>query len=383
VRVLFTVQGQGRGHLTQAIATAEVLRAAGHELVGVAAGNHPGRDLPDFFMDAFAAPVTMLPSPGFIFQKDRGVDLPGTLMHAARHLSTWRESLERLQAIVDETRPDVVVNFFEPLMGLLQAIRPLSVPVVAVAHQFALLGAAAGAPPGTPEGPWWLKAFIRFVGFRQWKLGLSFSMADAAVASPDRVIVVPPLLRRRVLSYQTHAGDYVLVYVATHGYAELIRPWHAANPDIPLKCFYDRPGAPKVETVDANLSFHALDGEEFLRQMAGCRAVMCTAGFESVCEAAFLGKPVLMVPLDHHHEQRLNAQDAERAGVAIGNPTFDLDALSRLPTEVDREWFRAWCLEGDVRLLDVLQRIVRPEHGRRVDRSRAASKAAVEKLTAA
>jgi uncharacterized protein (TIGR00661 family) len=112
--------------------------------------------------------------------------------------------------------------------------------------------------------------------------------------------------------------------------------------------------------VDATLSFHALDGEEFLRQMAGCRAVMCTAGFESVCEAAFLGKPVLMVPLDDHHEQRLNAIDAERAGVAIGHPTFDLSALSRLDDRVEREWFRAWCLEGDVRVVDALERIAEP-----------------------
>jgi uncharacterized protein (TIGR00661 family) len=357
MRVLFTVQGMGRGHLTQAIATAEVLRAAGHELIGVVAGNHPGRDLPAFFKDAFSAPVTMLASPGFIFQKDRGVDLPGTLLHAARHTSTWRESLERLHAIVEEARPDVVINFFEPLMGLLQTIRPLSVPVVAVAHQFALLGPEAGAAAGTPVAPWWLKVFIRFVGFRQWKLALSFTMAEAAVRSREKVVVVPPLLRRRVLDLEPSRGDYVLVYVATHGYAAALRAWHVTHPDVPLKCFYDRPGAPKVEVVDASLSFHALDAEEFLLQMAGCRAVMCTAGFESVCEAAFLGKPVLMVPLDHHHEQRLNALDAERAGVAIGHPTFDPEALSRI-ADRDLEWFRAWCLEGDVRLVDALERIV-------------------------
>jgi uncharacterized protein (TIGR00661 family) len=351
------VQGQGRGHLTQAIAAAEVLRAGGHELVGVVAGNHPGRDLPGFFAGAFDAPVTMLSSPGFIFQRDRGVDLPGTLLHAARHFSTWRESLERLAAAVDRSRPDVVINFFEPLTGLLQMLRPLPVPVVAVAHQFALLGPGAGAPVGTPVAPWWLKAFIRFVGCRQWKMALSFTPADTQVTTPDRVIVAPPLLRRRVLSYQRQDGEYVLVYVATHGYAEHVREWHRTHPDLRLHCFYDRPGAPKVEVVDESLSFHALDGEEFLRLMASCRAVMCTAGFESVCEAAFLGKPVLMVPLDHHHEQRLNALDAERAGVALGHATFDLDALSRLPERADTEWFRAWCLEADVWLLDVVDRI--------------------------
>jgi uncharacterized protein (TIGR00661 family) len=350
--------------LTQAIAAAEVLSAAGHELVGVVAGNHPGRDLPAFFTSAFTAPVTMLPSPGFIFQKDRGVDLPGTLLHAARHFGTWRESLERLSAIVEDQRPDVVLNFFEPLTGLLQAIRPLPVPVVGVAHQFALLGPEAGAAPGTPVAPWWLRAFIRFVGLRQWKMALSFTPADTRVSSRRTVIVAPPLLRRRVLSYQRDDGDYVLVYVATHGYAEHIRMWHREHPHVRLHCFYDRPGAPKVDRVDDTLSFHALDGEEFLRLMAGCRAVMCTAGFESVCEAAFLGKPVLMVPLDHHHEQRLNARDAERAGVAIGHTGFDLDALSSLPESANREWFRAWCLEADVWLLDTLERIVGLEPAR-------------------
>lgn len=346
-----------------------MLRSAGHELVGVVAGNHPGRDLPAFFASAFDAPVTMLPSPGFIFQKDRGVDLPGTLLHAARHVGAWRESLERQSAIVDDLRPDVVINFFEPLTGLIQVVRPLPVPVIAVAHQFALLGPNAGAPTGTPVGPWWLRAFIRFVGFRQWKMALSFTPAETRVTSPGRVIVAPPLLRRRVLSYQRQDGDYVLVYVATHGYAEHIRMWHRHHPDVRLHCFYDRPGAPDVEVVNENLSFHALDGEEFLRLMAGCRAVMCTAGFESVCEAAFLGKPVLMVPLEHHHEQRLNAADAERAGVAIGHPTFDLDALSRLPHHGEREWFRAWCLEADVWLVDTLERIAGAQVATRRGRS--------------
>jgi len=357
VRILFTVQGQGRGHLTQAIAAHEVLSAGGHELVGVAAGNHPGRDLPSFFRDSFPAPVTMLGSPGFIFRQDRGVDLPATLAHAARHAGTWRRSLAQLGEIIEGARPDVVINFFEPLMGLRQALRPLDVPVISAAHQFALLGPRAGAPAGTPVGQWWLRAFIRMVGFRSTKLALSFRPGDESATPGRDVVVAPPLLRRRALRLQPTDGDYVLIYVATHGYAESVRAWHAANPATPLRCFYDRPGAPKVERVDDTLSFYALDGELFLDMMAGCRAVMCTAGFESVCEAAFLGKPVLMVPLEGHDEQALNALDGERAGVAIASKDFDLNALARLPARMSQEGFRAWCLEADVRLLDLVERV--------------------------
>ena len=43
MRVLFTVQGEGRGHLTQALAVYRSLSRQGHELVGVVVGS-PERD---------------------------------------------------------------------------------------------------------------------------------------------------------------------------------------------------------------------------------------------------------------------------------------------------------------------------------------------------
>jgi uncharacterized protein (TIGR00661 family) len=360
MRVLFTVQGQGRGHLTQAIAAWEVLSRAGHELVAVVAGNHPGRALPTFFTESFPAPVLVVPSPGFVFRADRGVDLPATLAHAVRHTRTWTRSLRSLRATIDETRPDLIVNFFEPLTGMLYLLRPPPVPVLAAAHQFALLGPGSGAPEGTPTAAWWLRTFIRFVGFRAWKYALSFRPGSAAASlSRDGVVIAPPLLRRRVLDLVSEPGDYVLVYMATHGYADVVRAWHAHHPGVRLHCFYDRPGWPAVETVGPNLTFHQLDAEKFLHLMAGCRAVMCTAGFESVCEAAYLGKPVLMVPLGGHDEQRLNARDGARSGVAISHPEFDLDALARLPERADTEWFRAWCLRGSSVLLETVEGVAR------------------------
>ena len=61
--------------------------------------------------------------------------------------------------------------------------------------------------------------------------------------------------------------------------------------------------------------------------MAGCRAYATTAGFESICEAMYLGKPVLMVPA--HIEQDCNAHDAMRAGAGIISDSFDLKPLLR------------------------------------------------------
>lgn len=66
-----------------------------------------------------------------------------------------------------------------------------------------------------------------------------------------------------------------------------------------------------------HLSFHQIDDVKFLNRMAGCRAYASTAGFESICEAMYLGKPVLMVPA--HIEQDCNAYDAYRSGAGIGD----------------------------------------------------------------
>ena len=73
----------------------------------------------------------------------------------------------------------------------------------------------------------------------------------------------------------------------------------------------------QVDIALPNITLSGLGGDDFLQDMAGCRAVICTAGFETVCESAFLGKPVMIIPSRNHFEQLCNAVDARRAGLAF------------------------------------------------------------------
>jgi len=61
--------------------------------------------------------------------------------------------------------------------------------------------------------------------------------------------------------------------------------------------------------------------------MAKCSAYASTAGFESICEAMYLGKPILMVPTAGHYEQKCNALDAELSGAGISSNEFNLSNL--------------------------------------------------------
>ena len=43
MKILFIIQGEGRGHLTQALSLRQKLMAEGHEIVGVLVGKSPAR----------------------------------------------------------------------------------------------------------------------------------------------------------------------------------------------------------------------------------------------------------------------------------------------------------------------------------------------------
>ena len=77
------------------------------------------------------------------------------------------------------------------------------------------------------------------------------------------------------------------------------------HPHTRLHFFWDQPDAPEELKVDDTLTFHRINDEKFLKMMAGCKAFATTAGFESVCEALYMGKPCMLIPA--HVEQECNA----------------------------------------------------------------------------
>ncbi len=77
--------------------------------------------------------------------------------------------------------------------------------------------------------------------------------------------------------------------------------------------------------------------------------IVTTAGFESVCEAAYLSKPAMMIPQPKHYEQACNAIDGQRAGIGVAADRFDLDQLLDYLPKYDTQLsirFRAWHWQG-------------------------------------
>ena len=145
------------------------------------------------------------------------------------------------------------------------------------------------------------------------------------------------------------------MYLLHADLAPAVAAWSAAHPERPVHVFWDRTDVPDTLAATPSLTYHRLNGPRFLDLMARCHALACTAGFESVCEAMYLGKPVLMLPVRGHFEQHGNARDAEAAGAGLHRPTFDLDALlAHAPPPVPG--FRAWADSAEAVIVREIER---------------------------
>ena len=357
LRVLFVVQGEGRGHMTQALALGEMLRARGHAVVGCVVGAGRWRGVPAFFERAVGTPVETVESPAFAARADGRIRAAATVAQTVRRLDRYGASLDRIEAAVERAEPDVIVSFYEGLAGAYAFLRPLDVPVVAVAHQFMTGHPAYPLLPGQPVQRAALGAYTRLAGFGA-SVRLALSFYDAGRYEPrDRV--VPPLLRRGLFALGGRETDgSVLVYLMDPALAPPVVAWSDRHPGVRVHVFSD------TEPVAHSpaLTFHGLSGRAFLERMAVARGVVCTAGFESVSEAMWLGRPALMVPTPDHYEQRCNAADAAAHGAGWAAETLDLDPfLDRLDADdaaaraAATAGFRAWVAQAEDRAVGAIE----------------------------
>ncbi|MDR0566910.1 MAG: glycosyltransferase [Prevotellaceae bacterium] len=340
MKYIFIVQGEGRGHLTQAIAMRNLLESRGDEVVETLVGKNRRAELPAFFAEKMRpCPIATFESPHFLFSARSKKSLFwGSIAHSLLRLPAYLKSMAFISRRIAAADAETVVNFYEILTGLTYAFCRPGKPCVCVAHQYLFLHAGFAFPPKSRLK---LAALLLFTRLTAVNARALLALSFGEMPRQGRIHVIPPLLRSEALQKTPQSEGYILGYLLNADLAEEVAAWHRRYPEIPLHFFRSKKGAPSELKVDENLVFHQLNDASFLDHMARCSAYAATAGFESICEAMYLQKPVLMVPM--HVEQECNAFDAMRAGAGVTSHTFDLTALvAYLPTYRANADFPAW-----------------------------------------
>ncbi|MDR0682085.1 MAG: glycosyltransferase [Dysgonamonadaceae bacterium] len=346
MKFLFVVQGEGRGHLTQSLALRKMLVKNGHEVVAVLVGKSNHRELPSFFFKNIEAPVYRFDSPNFLpTAHNKKTNIWISIVYNVLKIPYYIRSVYFIKNKIKETNADVVVNFYDLMAGLAYAVFPPQIPSVSVAHQYLFLHPEYRFPDESRAQLRMLKFFTRVTCIKSARLfALSIQKKENIQGSP--IVVVPPLLRDEIFELTPENGDYLHGYILNSNYADEIIEYQKQHPDVYMHFFWDKKDVPEEMIVNDHLTFHKLNDKLFLKYMSGCKGYATTAGFESVCEAMYFGKPVLMVPT--HIEQSCNAYESAQAGVGIVSDYFDLDALIDYVREYKRNMdFYYWMQQSE------------------------------------
>lgn len=328
-KILISACTEGNGHLTQALALKEYLNQEDYNIEAAIVAKKKG-DIPQYFQDEFK--LFKYNGFDFVFDQVGRVVLWKTALHNMLRLPLIFFSFLSLLRYIKYIKPDVIVNFYDPLIGLTALFNwSKETKYISIGHQYCMT---------LPEYPkidsfTIQKIFLRVLNFTtslfSEKVGLSYYDIPNS-----KITISPPLLRKESYLRAPNQEDFILCYLINEGMLKELFSEAKKYPDIKIECFTKL--TREYIDIPGNVSLFNIDAKLFQQRMKVCSGVICTGGFETSSEAISICKPLLMVPLPNHYEQYANSNDAQNAGFAKYSPNID---LSKMPSNQIKptNWF--------------------------------------------
>jgi uncharacterized protein (TIGR00661 family) len=288
LKILFAIQGTGNGHLSRARDVYPELAKYG-EVDVLISGIQADVDVP------FPVKYKMY-GMSFIFGKRGGVDLFETVR---------RSKLFRLIKDIREfpvEQYDLVINDFEPVSAW--ACKRKNLPCISVSHQCAVLNKNAPKPASTD-------LMGKLILERYAPVTAEYGFHFKAFAEN----IFTPVIRREIRALTPVDKGHYSVYLPAYDDETIVK--HLSKfPKARWEVFSKHNKQP---FVSGNVSVMKIDNRAFIESMASSTGVLCGAGFEGPAEAMYLGKKVLVIPMQTQYEQHCNAAGAAVMGATVVN----------------------------------------------------------------
>lgn len=318
-RILYGVQGNGRGHAVRALTIAR--HYPQHEFLFVShTDGIPllGREFR----------VVECPNPELPVQAHRVATLDLTFRNL-RFLFNRTSVLRRVLAIIDTFKPDIAITDYEHLVPI--ACKKTGIPCLSIDHQHIVTHWNHRVP---------LTQLPSYVGANLAARWLFSNASDflvvsffepAAKCAERRAILVPPLLRESVIQRAPSHGKHILAYQSVSTFRKFLPFLQGAGRPVVVYGF-------NSDHRQGNLTFRKYSEGGFLDDLASCSYVVCGGGHTLISEALFFGKPLLSFPISNLFEQFLNAWHVEKSGYGRSLKGFNpkLDAIPAFESRLDR-----------------------------------------------
>ncbi|HWX53403.1 MAG TPA: glycosyltransferase family protein [Verrucomicrobiae bacterium] len=338
--ILYGVNGEGAGHSTRAKEVISHLQGKGHK-IHVVSFDRGLRNLGEHF------DVTEIHGLRFAYVNNR-VRYRKTLARNLISAPRAARSNARLMRLVDDWGTQLVITDYEPISCHVGHRKRL--PVISIDNQHVLTNTDIAVPRHERRDMAAAKLLTRLMTPR----ADAYLVTSFFPARPRRrnTFVFPPIVRSEVLATKPTPGDHVLVYVTSPS-ADLVKLLSK------VRCRFVAYGFGQ-EGQQGNILFKKPGMEEFLHDLAGCKAIIANAGFSLVSEALYLGKPYLAVPVKNQFEQILNAYHLDKTGYGAYWKDLNKERVESFLFNLEQyaENLKSYPREGNTALLGKLDALI-------------------------
>lgn len=301
-RILYGVAGEGFGHSSRSMLIGRRLLDAGHEVLfaasqkalGYLSGYFPGRVRPVYGLH-------------FIYQQGTIRPVQTVWSNLAGYPRGAGINRQLFDREVRRYAPDVVLSDFEPFSAW-WAWRN-QVPCITVDHEHMLTACRLESVPKHRIDRFWAVMITR--GYHPWADAYVILNFFQTPLINSRAVPAPPVVREIVRQVCPWQGDYMTVYT-TDVSPEIRRSLCDMLRRFPRRRFHIY--GFDAEENEGNLYFKKTSTEGFIRDLAGCRAVVATAGFSLLSECLYFRKKMMLFPIRGQYEQIINAYYIQKAG---------------------------------------------------------------------
>lgn len=335
--------------MSQSMGLKEILEEAGHIVEAVFVGCTPGAPVPEYYIACFDERMHCMKSPFLLRSPNRkGILVGKTILYNLLRSASYLREVRRIRRRIIEISPDVVFNFYDPVGALALRKTGQGIMRIGIGHHFYLHLDGYRCRDGSPLHRLLLK-YLSGVMIRSSDRVLALSFREEK--GNERIRVIPPLIRKEFREIRRTPGERYLVYLLKEGYLyDLIR-MARADPDFRADVFCNC--IPET-ALPPGLEVYLPDADQFLQKMAICRGMITTSGFDTVAEAAYLGIPLVVVPVRNHFEQLCNSRDTERSG--FGHAATELvPGMEKMMKTGNNKQFRQWVDTAPGQILKIVQ----------------------------
>lgn len=284
MKILYSVQATGNGHISRAMELLPYLEKHGTV---------------DLFLSGENSSLA-LDAP--IKYRSKGLSLfytcNGTLDYwkLAKSISLLRLNKEVRDLPVEKY--DLILNDFESITSLACAHK--KVPSVHFGHQASFLSEKTPRPAQkNAVGEWVLKNYAR----APQNVGLHFESYDDFILSP--------VIKEDIQKAEPADKGYITVYLPSYCDHVLLKFL------LPHKDFQFEVFSREVNHIVQNghIKFIPIANKAFNQSLINCSGIITGAGFETPAEALYLKKKMIAIPIKGQYEQQCNAAALKRIGV--------------------------------------------------------------------